>query len=714
MGHADVTRSTGSTGTMLIRIADSAGTQGVITANHIQFWLNAGQTATNVGSAPWSGWVNGVNVGGNFSYPSGNPWVLIAEYYVGYSQDVRFSIGATGTQGLGGPSDLWASVSRATIPPPPHMRTNAEGNPDQITPTSMRVRFDSQGDGGSPVTAFQIIWGPTPDLAGTNQPIVNSSGTTIFTDLDPGVTYYFAARTCNALGCSPWSNGTSATTTNPGPPTVNSVTPSATGTSATVSLSPPSGFTASSYNIQRRTPGGSWSTVASGSANPSQVVSGLTPGQTYEWRASAVVQGYTTGVSGTKTATQPQPNASPGAFWNGDTPDTPTTNYTWTGTAGASTSQAQTLTGGAVGWLSGPEAVSKGSGGTAVQYQVNGGLEPNGNGGAWSALYVMLTNATGNGFRGGTDGVDGYAVVTEGGQYMGSIHVQPNRSRVLAAMWVWYNAGGAEIGTTLGASVSVGANATARLSVLGTAPVGAVRGAVVFTDPAGSSMMQAGDTVRADANMGSTGILYPYFDGNTPDSTQFIYSWVGAANSSPSQREAVPQAEQNPLQDPNCPPLPVPPAPPVIEDECIDPIGSWRRRLFSIDAGSVPDSLSAVPTVTLQTFGQSESQVRLRWYRNPDCLPPLSVDTSLWEYEQIISFIPANTVITLDGVSERVWASINGADPIPADSLLYGTNGVPATWPTLSCEGCWLISLDTDLASDVSNLLPTASLTVRE
>ncbi|QGJ89450.1 minor tail protein [Microbacterium phage Smarties] len=708
MGYADYTRGTGTTGTMLVRVADAAGQNGVITANHIQFWINAGQSQTNVGNLPWSGFVNGVNVGGGVQYPSGNPWVLVAEYYVGSTQNVRFSIGASGTQGLGGPTDFWVTVNRATVPPAPTMR-----QPDQITPTGMRVQFDSNGNGGSEITSWGLQ--RATDAAFTqNVILVGSSGTTIFNDMVPGTTYYFRARGQNALGVSGWSAPVSATTTNPGAPTLTSVTPDATGSKSTVVMTGPSGYTVGSYVIQNRTPGGSWSTVASGSANPQQEVSGLTPGQTYEWRVAAVTSGYQTAYSNVITRTQPQPNASPGAFWNGDTPDTPTTNYGWTGTAGASTSTAQTLTGGAVGWLKGAAAVAKGSGGTAVQYQVPGGLEPNGNGGNWSALYVMLTAATGNGFRGGTDGVDGYATVTEGGQYMGSIFVRPNRARVLAAMWVWYNAGGVEIGTTRGASVSVGANAVARLQVLGTAPVGAVRGAVVFTDPPGSSMMAAGDSIQADADMASTGILYPYFDGNTPDTAQFIYSWTGAANSSPSQREAIPQSEQNPLLDPNCPPLPVPPAPPSIEDDCIDPIGSWRRRLFVIDSTDIPEHLAAVPTMTLQTFGQPESQVRIRWYRNPDCLQPLAVDTSEWEYEQIISFIPANTVITLEGVSERVWAEVNGADPIPADSLLYGTNGVPATWPTLSCGGCWLVSLDTDLTANVSNLLPSASLTVRE
>ncbi|QGJ92702.1 minor tail protein [Microbacterium phage Megan] len=712
MGYADYTRGTGTTGTMMIRVADSAGQNGVITANHIQFWLNAGQSATNVGSAGWSGIVNGVGVGGSFSYPSGNPWVLIAEYYVGYTQTVRFSIGATGTQGLGGPTDFWLDVYRATVPPAPTPFCVAP-NPNQITPTSLRAQFCSQGDGGSAITSWGLQI--ATDAAFTqNTQLVSSSGTTTFTGLTPGTTYYFRARGQNAVGVGAWSATWSGTTSNPGAPTLVSVTADAAGAKATIVADGPSGYTVASYTIQNRLPGGSWGTVASGSANPSQEVTGLTPGQTYEWRVAAVISGYTTAWSNVITRTQPQPNASPGSFWNGDTPDTPTTNYTWTGTAGASTSQAQTLTGGAVGWLKGAAAVAA-SGGTAVQYQITGGIEPNGNGGDWAVRYVMLTNAATNGFRGGTDGVAGYAVVTQGGSYMGSIWVRANRARTLAAMWVWYNAGGAVIGTSIGAGVAVAANTPTRLTVLGVAPVGAVRGAVVFTDPAGSSLMQAGDVIDADANMGSTGVLYPYFDGNTPDTTQFIFSWTGAANTSPSQREAIPQAEQNPLLDPNCEPIPTPPAPPAIEDDCITPIGSWRRRLFIIDSSDIPEHLSAVPTVRLQTFGDSESQVRLRWYYNPECLPPLSVDTSTWEFEQIISFIPANTTITLDGVSERVWAEVpTGSTAIPADSLLYGTGGVPATWPTLSCGGCWLISLDTDLAANVANLQPSASLTVRE
>lgn len=633
---------------------------------------------------------------------------------------------ASGTSGLGGPSDCSESVSFPRVGQAP----GAPGMPaaSSITPTTATISWTAASRGHADIDTYDFYYKPS----GGSQigPLSGNSLSRALTSLIPGTLYEVYAYAHNSDGWGPQSPIGTFTTLPATPPTLVSVTPDATGTQATVVMTPPSGIASvTSYTVWNRTPGGTWVIAASGSANPTQTISGVIPGQTYEWRVTATIGTYTSPESNVITLTQPQPNTSPGAFFDGSTPDTPTTNYLWTGTAGASTSQAQTLTGGAVGWLSGTEAVVA-SGGTAVQYQIAGGSEPNGNGGDWSVQYVMLTGASANGFRAGTDGVDGYATVTVGGLYMGSVWVRSSRARDLAAMWVWYNAGGAVIGTTRGVTVSVPTGAT-RLTVLGQAPALAVRGAVVATDPPGSSMMAAGDTLILDADMASTGTLYPYFDGDTPDTSQFIYDWEGAANSSPSFRESIPQSAQNPLQDPECDPLPVPPAPPAIEDDCIETVGSWRRTWYEVDASNVPEFLAGVPTITLQTFGQAEQQVRMRFYANPDCTAPLDFDSSEWQYEQIISFIPPCTTITLDGVSRRVWAVVGArtgtgtpSDPytcvpgdyptIPADSLLHGTGGVPATWPVLTCGICWLVSLDTPLDSTAGNLVVSADMTIRE
>jgi hypothetical protein len=687
-----------------------------------QMYIYSGDPATWVSALGWSADASGVGNGGSFRVDGSRDYNVWNGTRGPFWPDGNGNTGnqwnnlhmnASGTQGLGGPTDCgeWVGFPRVAQAP------GAPGTPtaSSITPTSAVISWGGASRGHADIDYYRLYWDdngnqfPSPGMTDQN----NLSRT--LTGLLPGTTYTLRVYAHNADGFGPAAPDNTFTTLPSTPPTLVSVTPDATGKQATVVMTPPSGISSVNwYTVSNRTPGGTWAIVADGSANPTQTVTGLVSGQTYEWRVRAVIGTYVSPESNIITRTQPQPNTSPGAYFDGATTDTPSTNYTWTGTAGASTSQAQTLTGGAVGWLSGTQAVAKGSGGTAVQYQVAGGIEPNLNGGAWSVQYVMLTPATGHGFRAGLNGSTGYAVVTVNGLYMGSIWVQPSKARTLAAMWVWFNAAGAEIGTTLGVAVAVPAAPT-RLSVLGQAPANAVKAAVVVTDPAGSDLMAAGDSLILDAGMGSTGTLYPYFDGATVDTVQFIYAWEGAANSSPSFREAIPQSNQNPLQDPNCDPIPAPPTAPVIEDDCIVPVGSWRRTWYVVNASDVPQHLAGVPTITLQTFGQDEGQVRLRYYANPDCLEPLAFDASEWQYEQIISFIPANSTIVLDGVSRRVWAEVpTGAETIPADSLLYGTGGVPASWPVLTCGTCWLVSLDTPLESTAGNLTVSADMTIRE
>src|SRR5690606_33389332 len=102
-----------------------------------------------------------------------------------------------------------------------------------------------------------------------------------------------------------------------------------------------------------------------------------------------------------------------------------------------------------------------------------------------------------------------------------------------------------------------------------------------------------------------------------------------------------------------------------------------------------------------------------RVYRNPDALDPASFPATDWEAEQIVSYIPASTVLTLDGVAQRVWAEVNGGEPISADRLLYGSGGGPASWPVLSCGTAYLLSFDVPLDAPEGNLSVDVALTTR-
>ena len=118
-------------------------------------------------------------------------------------------------------------------------------------------------------------------------------------------------------------------------------------------------------------------------------------------------------------------------------------------------------------------------------------------------------------------------------------------------------------------------------------------------------------------------------------------------------------------------------------------------------------------TIQITTGSSSAHQVRIRYHANPDGLSAGAVPADDWLAEQIISFMPAHTVMTLDGVTQRVWAEINGHDAVSADHLLYGTNGQPATWPLLSCGIAYLITVDVPIAEEPGNIVIEVALTAR-
>lgn len=310
------------------------------------------------------------------------------------------------------------------------------------------------------------------------------------------------------------------------------------------------------------------------------------------------------------------------------------------------------------------------------------------------------------GFVAGTGaGTDGRASVTEHGLYVGSLHVHPSKPNQLQAVLVWMDSAGTIIGTTPGDEILVPGNVWTRLTVSGGSPTGTKFAAVHWQDVAGSghSGWKSGDTVDQDAAMLTVSNLLPYFDGATPDTLQFQYRWLGTVNSSESERSEQPDSNYNPLADPNCPAPPAAPAPPAIDDSCLEQVDEWRRYWTVLPAEEVSEWLDTILVMTVSTRLLEARQVRIRTWRNPDGLTPREFQPVAWEAEQIVSYLPPETTLTLDGVSQRAWAEVGG-DRLSADALLYGTGGGPASWPVLSCGVPYLISVDVPLDAPDGNV----------
>lgn len=559
---------------------------------------------------------------------------------------------------------------------------------------------------GSPITTYnhQVA----RDAAFTTGIIAWNSGASNQTvsGLRPGTPYWARYRAVNAFGVSGWSQALAFTTIATEAPG-QSVVPSLDGTTATVNATPPSGFSGvTSYIIERRVDGGAATVIPT--VTPSTLVEGLTPGLSYQWRVSAMIDGYQTPWSTWVTVAQPKPSTSPGDYFDGATPAKTDTRYAWVGTA--NNSMSRTLGTGVLGWK-----VDVGtSGGLAVLHRSTGGQTQQ-----FAARALITTSATAAGIRVGTqEGNLLAADVSEGGLYRIRIAARPSRAQRLVAEVSWYDIGMVKIGSQIVTDeVLAGTTSWTLFTGTATAPAGTMYATVAVLDVVGTghSVWLSGQYIDVDsAFITLGGDLIDYFDGSTPDTAQFSFEWVGLANRSPSLRREIFQDAINPLADPDCDPIPGAPRPPVIENSCIEETGSWRRYWAIIPESEVFDWLTVVPTITVSTATTPARQVRLRFYENPENVAPVDADGLPYQSEQIISYMPKNSSVTIDAVSETAWAIVAGFDgEIPAEELLYGTGGGPATWPVLACGSSYLISFDVPLDAPVGNITYDVSLTTR-
>lgn len=580
-------------------------------------------------------------------------------------------------------------TSFLTLPPAP---TGLSA--PSVTPTVVNLDWNNTQS----ATSYDIQYATDPGFSGATQVSTGVSEASIGS-LTPGTPYYFRVRARNASGAGAWSSTLTQTllpATAPG----LTVTPRPAGDAIDAQMTPPGGASGvTKYRLEWRVTGsGTVSQADVGSATTA--IGGLTPGTSYDWRASAFFGDYQSPASAWQTVVQPNPNTTPGDYFDGSTAARGDVTFAWAGAVNNSTSAAMGVS--VQGWHAAVTAPL-----TAVLSRVTGGAF-----GSFAARADVLTdgNAAGQ-LRVGPSATDPTArtPVEEGSLYVGSIYVNPSRSQRMAARLYWMNAAGGGVGTpTVGDAVVCPANQWTRLVVSTLVPAGvSVDTAVVQAlDVAGTgwSAWLSGQSVRADGAMISLATLFDWFSGDTPDTAGFDFRWEGAANASVSARYELDPSNTDPLADPDCPPSPLPPALPTIAADCIDEVGTWRRYTLEIPETEVRRWSSTLPTLILNTGSSAERQVRIRYYPNVDGGPIEAATGNDWEAEQILTYIPPNTEITLDGVTRNVTAVVNGGSTVSGNRLLYGTGGIPATWPELRCGIGYVVTMDVPLEAPAGNL----------
>lgn len=203
----------------------------------------------------------------------------------------------------------------------------------------------------------------------------------------------------------------------------------------------------------------------------------------------------------------------------------------------------------------------------------------------------------------------------------------------------------------------------------------------------------------------------PFFDGDTLDTPTREYAWEGARHASASTSTPVEATVViDPLADPSCPPAPIPPRPPSIDESCGDPVQSWSRFFYAISSTGIPEALDLIPEITVKA-DQVLDAARISLLPNPEALDPGALATdpvASW----VLAYLPANTPITINSLDQRVTAVVGGQE-LPADHLLSGTAGQPLTWPTLTCGQGYVLVVDTPYQGAGSPIIPEVSVNGR-
>jgi hypothetical protein len=302
-------------------------------------------------------------------------------------------------------------------------------------------------------------------------------------------------------------------------------------------------------------------------------------------------------------------------------------------------------------------------------------------------------------FAGGYDTIPGsMPVVTPGITYTVSAWMLPSADARGYIDVQGVNATGANVGPSVFAAGDLAiANSWVRAAVTLTPAAGvvALRVSLRMEVPAPAVSTPGGYAHFGEVLVEAATGAAAYFDGDSVSGDPAVtYAWFGMAGHSPSRQ--VQQIYAGPIVDPDCPPVPSPPRPPVIDESCISDVDEYRRFTVTIPADVVPRWSDLVPIVNLTTGNEAVRQLRVRFYSNPQQLPVFDLVQCDFVGEFIVSYLPPNSTMTIDGTAQEVLIVGQAGLAQTGSHLLYGSGGGPMVWPFMSCGSQYDLAVDID------------------
>lgn len=291
-------------------------------------------------------------------------------------------------------------------------------------------------------------------------------------------------------------------------------------------------------------------------------------------------------------------------------------------------------------------------------------------------------------------------------------------SYVPAKLWIDVqprNEANANVGPVIsGIPITVRAQEWERPYVQLDTPVGATRLFITLRARTadGSNGVLGTQVAWADALVENDwGVPHSYFDGNFP-STGIVtdYLWAGQAGQSASR--VVQFTYSGVVVDPGCAVVPNPPRPPAIVESCVEDPDVYTRYIATVPSDAVPLWSDTVPIIRIHSGNTALRQLRLRFYDNPFERSANLVDMCSFCGEFIVSYLPANSELLLDGIAQVATITDSRGVVMPAGHLLYGSGGGPMVWPHMTCGTQYEVMVD--IVPDVTNVHIELCVAARE
>ena len=215
---------------------------------------------------------------------------------------------------------------------------------------------------------------------------------------------------------------------------------------------------------------------------------------------------------------------------------------------------------------------------------------------------------------------------------------------------------------------------------------GGVAWAVSFTLVAGDPHKYSTE-IELIQGFGNPAIDMPYV-GGLPDGGQFDDSGFVQTE------QPCPVLIFNPLQDPECPQIVPPPGVPNIALNCFTFPVNYVRYQFTVPPQFIPLWGDVVPIVDIHTTRQAVRALRLRFYADPTGSGDPNSDPCNYCGDVVFSYIPPNSTIVFDGIEQTVYIDLPGGGRQRADALVFGSDGLPFDWPSLSCGFGYIVTMD--------------------